>query len=124
MTEKELARAGEGGGRAEVVEPPEHVVVPSVRVNEVQESLVGRLTRAETAKERPLQEVLLTRAARRPRLAGATGCPFELQEPSSTLIVVANDERTEPISVSQFQPPSSRRSLTSRSTIDDTSTPK
>lgn len=44
------------------------------------------------------------------------------KSPSSTLIVVLNDERTEPLIISQFQPPS--RSPNSRSTIGDTSTPK
>src|SRR6266487_1537272 len=34
------------------------------------------------------------------------------------------DERTEPLALSQFQPPSSRRSRTSLSTMDETSTPK
>ena len=44
--------------------------------------------------------------------------------PSSTLIVVANDERTEPLTRSQFQPPSASRSPTSLSTMGETSTPK
>jgi hypothetical protein len=46
------------------------------------------------------------------------------KSPSSTLIVVPNDERTESISVSQFQPPSSRRSFNSRPTTAEMSTPK
>ena len=50
-------RAGKGCGRAEVVEPPEHVVAPSIRVREEQESLVGRLTGTETAEESPFQEI-------------------------------------------------------------------
>src|SRR5207249_8879040 len=47
--------AGQGPSSSEVVECPEHVVAPSIRVEEQQESLVGQLTRAETANERPLQ---------------------------------------------------------------------
>ena len=44
--------------------------------------------------------------------------------PSSTLIVVSNEDRTDPFSASQFQPPSSSRSPRIRSTIGATSTPK
>jgi hypothetical protein len=40
------------------------------------------------------------------------------------LIVVSKEERTEPFSTSQFQPPSSSRSARIRSTIAATSTPK
>src|SRR5205823_6262076 len=71
----------QSGGRAEIVERSEHVVVPSIRVQEVQESLVGRLTRAEAAEERPLQEVLLARAAGCPRFRSPAGGALVLQEP-------------------------------------------
>jgi hypothetical protein len=40
------------------------------------------------------------------------------------LIVVSNEERTDPFSASQFQPPSASRSPRTRSTIGVTSTPK
>ena len=46
------------------------------------------------------------------------------RRPSSTLMVLANDERTEPLTRSQFQPPSSRRSPTSLATMGETSTPR
>ncbi|SJM32593.1 hypothetical protein BQ8482_30049 [Mesorhizobium delmotii] len=44
--------------------------------------------------------------------------------PSSTLIVVWNDERIDPLALPQFQRPSSRRSPGSRTTMDEISTPK
>ena len=116
--------AGERGGDAEVVETAEHVVVPSVWVQEVEESLVGRLTGAPPAEQPSFQEILFRCLTRRPGPRGATGGPLVFQSPSSTLIVVPNDERLEPLMVSQFQPPSSRRSPTSRSTIGEMSTPK
>ena len=43
--------------------------------------------------------------------------------PSTTLIVVSNDVRVEPLARSQFQPPSGCRSPSRRSTIAVTSTP-
>ena len=43
------------------------------------------------------------------------------RSPSSTLSVVANDERTEPLTLSQFHPPSSRRSSSSLATMGETS---
>jgi hypothetical protein len=49
---------------------------------------------------------------------------LEREQSLEQLIVVPNDDRTEPISASQFQPPSPRRSSRIRSTIGETSTPK
>jgi len=40
------------------------------------------------------------------------------------LIVVSKEDRTDPFSAWQFQPPSASRSATVRSTIAATSTPK
>ena len=60
----------------------------------------------------------------------ATGSPFAPVErsysssPSSTLSVESNAPRVEPVSCSQFQPPSAICSVSSRSTMPFTSCPK
>jgi hypothetical protein len=47
--------AGQGGGRTEVIQCPEHVVPPSVRMREAQKLLVGRFAGTETTEEAALQ---------------------------------------------------------------------
>src|SRR5581483_1890871 len=69
------------GGGTEVVQGPQDVVVPAVRVRETQELLVGRLAGAEAAEEPAFQEVLLAGRARGQGTGRAAGGPFVLQEP-------------------------------------------
>ena len=56
--------------------------------------------------------------------AGAPAARSNLSRPSSTLIVVSAEDRTDPFSASQFQPPSVSRSVRIRPTMAPTSTPK
>ena len=57
------------------------------------------------------------RGGRRAALAVAPVARSNSSRPSSTSIVVSNEERTDPFSASQFQPPSASRSPRTRSTI-------
>jgi hypothetical protein len=56
--------------------------------------------------------------------AGTPAARSNSSRPSSTLIVVSKEDRTDPFSASQFQPPSASRSIWIRSAIAATSTPK
>src|SRR6185295_3788612 len=73
--------AGKRGGGAEVVQRPQDVVAPAVRMQEVQKALVRRLARAETTEEAALEQVLLARRARRSGLRRASGRRLVFQEP-------------------------------------------
>jgi hypothetical protein len=92
---------------AEVVERPQHVVVPAARVRELQVTRSRRLAGAQPPQEPALQQVLLARPTRGDADAGRV---LIRQQPSSTLITLSNDERTEACSRPQFQPQSSSRS--------------
>ena len=102
---------------AEVVKCPQHVVVPVVREGELEVRRVDDLPvlfrrnrRRSSRYCSPLRRASVTSAV-------APLCCSNWMRPSSTLIVVSNDDRTDPFSASQFQPPSPSRSPTIRSTI-------
>lgn len=102
-------------GRPEVLQSTQHVVVPAGRKRELQPCEVDDGAGALTPEQLPFEKVLLTPAASRDGVRRAAGCALA-NSPSRTLIVVWKEERTEPSSTSQFHPPSSSCSPSSRAT--------
>ena len=72
--------AGQNRRGAEVVQRAEHVVVPSIGMEKVEVSLVGRFACGEPTEQGALQEILLSGKARRSRLGRAAGCLLVFQE--------------------------------------------
>ena len=90
----------------EVVERAQHVVVPVVRKSEVEIRRLDDLAGALAAEQAAFEQVLLAAA---PGLRAPADPPVarsNSSRPSSTLMVVSNEDRTDPFSTSQFQPPS------------------
>ena len=126
LPQSRVARAvTEVGGGPEVVQGPQHVVAASGWARRT----TGTSSSAGSPEPRRRKSCRCRRySSPARRAARESGVPPVARScsssPSSTLIVVWNDERVEPLGRSQFQPPSSSRSPTSRSTIGDMSTPK
>jgi hypothetical protein len=74
------SHAGQGGRRAEVVEPTEHVVVPSIGVEQVEVPLFGRFTRAEPTEQGAASGGTPRRRGAPPATRGAAGDPLVFQE--------------------------------------------
>ena len=102
----------------EVVERAQHVVVPVIRKRELEIRRSDDFTGALAAEQAALEQVLLAAAPGRTNSTDPPVARSNSSRPSSTLIVVSNEDRTDPFSTSQFQPPSSSRSARTRSTID------
>ena len=115
--------SGERGGIAGVVEGTQHAY--RQRLGWSSSRKVSSAGSPCSGAGRPPLEQELLRRWRAPRgMRRATGRALELRQPLEDVVVVANDDRTEPSTRSQFQPPSSSRSPTRRSTRAETSTPK
>ena len=125
------ALVGRDAGAAQVFEPPQHVVVPPRREGEARPGGAALAVALDPLAGRPPAEEARARAGT-PARAGGPPSPPALPPParsyssraSSTQIVVLNDDRVEPLSASQFQPPSGSCSASSRSTMPRTSWPK
>jgi hypothetical protein len=88
-------------------EGTQHVIVPAGRKRELQPGSVNDVAGALPSNQLSFEQVLFTPAPSRDGCHRTTGCALCANSPSRALIVVANDERTEPFSTSQFHPPSS-----------------
>ena len=98
--------------------------MPAGRKRELQPGWVDDFAGALTSDQLSFEEVS---SPRRRAAMDAAEPPLTrscANSPSRTLIVVANDERTEPFSASQFHPPSSSCSPSRRATTPSTSCSK
>src|SRR5215470_2920279 len=104
----------------EVLQRTQHVVVPAGRKREFEPRGVDDGSAALTPEQLPLEEVLFTRRRAAINCAEPPVARSWANRPSRTLIVVWKEERTEPFSASQFHPPSSSCSSSSRATTPST----
>ena len=110
------ARVGLDTGVPEVVERTEDVVVVAGREGELEERRTCDLAGREPSEKSALEQILLAAPAggrEAGHESGRSPARSYSSSPSSTQIVVWNDERVLP-GASQFQPPSSSCSLTRR----------